>query len=310
MSNNERPTPTREVVVGVDGSPAAVQALRYAVAEAERLGTGVHVVHAVPTFVPMAPMYPLPVEDLTTAGRTVVRRTVEEAKIPPTVHVRTTLALQGAVPALVAASHDAVSVVLGADRRPVAARIFTGNVSTGVAASATMPVVTVPEDWPQHESTGTVLVGVKRPDHAAAVLAEGFAAAQARGASLVVMHAWRLPSGYDDVIMDRTSHREWEDRARHEMAAAVAEWRAAYPDVDVELRAVHDQASHARVHASGEVDEIVLVRRAHGVPSALHLGPTSRAVLAHADCPVRIVPARHAPQAPDLVLEDAGALTK
>lgn len=311
MSNNKKPTAvTRDVVVGVDGSPAGVQALRYAVAEAQRLRSGVQVLHAVPTFVPMAPMYPLPVEDLAIAGRTVLRRSVDEANIRSTVPVRTTLSHESAVPALVAAGRGAALVVLGADRRPVAARIFTGNVSTAVAASATVPVVTAPEDWSAHEATGKVLVGIKRVDHSAEVLAQGFAAAHARGASLVVMHAWRLPSGYDDVIVDRLSYREWEDRARQEMATTVAEWRTAYPDVDVELRTVHDQASHALVHASGEVDEVVLVRRAHGVPSALHLGPTARAVLAHADCPVRIVPASHALSTADLVLEDAGALTK
>lgn len=309
MSDNEKSmTSTHDVTVGVDGSPASVQALRYAVAEAERLGVGVHVVHAVQTHVPMVPRYSFPIEDLTAAGRNVLRRTIDEVDVPSAVRVRTTLSRMGAIPALVAASHEARSVVLGADRRPAAARIFTGNVSTGVAAASAAPVIAVPETWSTRESTGVVLVGIKRPDHSAELLAEAFATARSRGAAILVLHAWQLPDGYDDLIADRGTDTDWDDRARTEMEKALAESRAAWPDVEVELRSVHDQPAHALVRASAEVDEMVLVRREHGVPAALHLGPTARAVMAHTQCPVRVVPAGRRVPAPAVVLEDADAL--
>lgn len=311
MDKDRRPAAgDRDVVVGVDGSRAGVQALRYAVAEAGRLGTGVHVVHAVPTYVPMTPMYPLPIEDLTTAGRAVVQRTVTEAQVPESARLATSLSREGAVPALLGVGQDAPLVVLGADRRPVAARIFTGNVSTAVAASSRAPVVTVPETWPTGELTGTVLVGIKRPDGSPELLAEAFSTAQARGARLVVLHAWRLPSFYEDVVADRVAEAEWDDRAHEEVDRELQQWRVAYPDVHVEVRVVHDQPAHALVSASEWVDEIVLVRRPRGVPAALHLGPTARAVMANAHCPVRIVPADRALSTQDLVLEDAGELNK
>lgn len=309
MSDTKKSTTrTNDVVVGVDGSPASVKALQYAVAEAERLGARVHVMHAVQTYVPMAPMYPLPIEDLASAGRAVLQQVVDAAHAPSSVHVTTSLSRLGAIPALVAASRDARSVVLGADRRPAAVRIFTGNVSTGVAASSAAPVVAVPESWTSDDGTGVVLAGIKRPDHSAELLSEAFATARSRGAALLVLHAWQLASGYDDLIANHASH-EWDTRARDEMEKALEEWRVAYPDVEVEVRSVHDQPAHALVSASAEVDEVVLVRRAHGVPAALHLGPTARAVLAHAHCPVRIVPADRVLPTPDPALEDAGATT-
>ena len=121
-----------------------------------------------------------------------------------------------------------------------------------------------------------------------------------------MVHAWRLPSAYDDIIGDRVAYEEWDGRARVELEECLAEWRSAYPDVDVEVRAVHDQAAHALVAASYDVDEVVLVRRARGI----HLGATARAVMAHSDCPVRIVPADHVLRMPDLSLEDSGALSR
>lgn len=311
MSNNEESgAPGRDVVVGVDGSPASQRALRYAVAEAGRLETGLHLVHAVPLYLPMTPMYPLPLEDLTSLGRDLLRRKLADARAPDSMHLTTTLSRMGAVPALVAASKDAAVVVLGADRRPTAPRIFTGNVATGVAAGSSVPVITVPETWHSREAAGVVLVGIKRPDSSAQLLAEAFAIARLRTASLRVLHAWRLPSGYDDMIAHHADYTDWDERARKEVTRAVAEWQVAYSDVDVEISTVHDQAAQALVRASEEVDEIVLVRRAHGVPAALHLGSTARAVLAHAHCPVRIVPAGHRMDPPDPVLEAAGALTR
>jgi nucleotide-binding universal stress UspA family protein len=158
-----------------------------------------------------------------------------------------------------------------------------------------------------------VLASIKRPDRADGVLAEAFSLAETRGARLRVLHAWQLPGGYDDMIAHHAVN-DWDARARDELERAVAPWRAAHPGVDVEVRTVHDQPAHALVRASAEVDELVIVRKAHGmshgVPAALHLGSTARAVMAHAHCPVRVVPADLRSPTPDLVLEDHGAMAK
>jgi nucleotide-binding universal stress UspA family protein len=310
MSNTSRAAvETDNVVVGVDGSAASVNAVRYAVREAARTGSGLRVLHVLPEYAPNT--YPIPAEEVLATGREVLRSVLAEVgEIDPGVEVKRVLRRAARVPGLVSYARGARLLVVGADRRTTVARLLTGNTSTGVAASSAAPVVAVPETWVPDDRKGVVLVGVKNPAHATEVLGEAFALAGQRGDRLLVVHAWKLASGYDDIVVDRVAHEAWDDRARSELRNLVADWTPAYPEVEVELRVVHDQAAHALVEASGEADEVVLVRRAHGIPAATHLGSTARAVLRESACPVRVVPPGHGVAVPELVLEDAGAIRK
>lgn len=307
MSNANRPTHrTRDLVVGVDGTPGSAAALRYAVKEAARSGGKVDVFHVVPDYVPMAGMYPIVPDDLVDAGRTTLRATLSEVDTS-SAEVAAHLKRGGVVKTLTAAGEHALAIVVGSDRRPVSQRLLTGNVSTGVAARAAVPVVSVPETWRDDRETGTVLVAVKRPDQSDALMSEAFEVARRRGARLVVLHAWRFPSAYDDIIVsDPDTLAEWGERAMAEIEASVAPWRRSHPEVDVEVRNVHDHSAHALVTASEDADELVIVRRAHGFPAAAHLGSTARTVLLYAHCPVRVVPATDAHVIPGLHLEAAG----
>jgi nucleotide-binding universal stress UspA family protein len=313
MSNTNRPAHrTHDLVVGVDGTPGSAAALRYAVKEAARSGGTVDVFHVVADYVPMAGMYPISPDDLVAAGRTTLEATLSEvdsSSAPVVSHLKR----GGVVKTLTAAGEHALAIVVGSDRRPVSSRLLTGNVSTGVAARAAVPVVSVPETWQDDRETGTVLVAVKRPDQSDALMAEAFEVARRRGGRLVVLHAWRLPSAYDDIIVsDPATLAEWGERAMEEIEALVAPWRRSHPEVEVEVRNVHDHSAHALVTASEDADELIIVRRAHGFPAAAHLGSTARTVLLHAHCPVRVVPAAHVPVLPDLELdlEAAGTALK
>lgn len=309
MSYTHRTGPgSRRVVVGVDGSAASANALRYARAEAARHGVGVDVIHVVPDYSPIAGMYPVLPDELMAAGRAALRSAVAQVEDEPSdVATATHLQHGSVITTLAAAGEGSCGIVVGSDRRPVAMRLLTGNVSTGVAARASVPVVSVPDTWRADRSTGVVLVGVKRTDKAGALLAQAFAVAQQRHCRLLVLHAWRLPSGYDDLIADRAAFEDWEQRAQRELGRLVAPWQRRHPEVEVTFRIVHDQAAHALVEASSGADELVIVRRTHGIPAAAHLGSTARTVLLYAHCPVRVIPGVDAPLAPDLVLEGAGA---
>lgn len=316
MSNTSRPGHrTQDVVVGVDGTPASTNALRYARAEAARSGGRVDVFHVVPDYVPLG-LYTVAPDDLMEAGRAALDASVSRLEpVDDGVLVQSHLRRGAVVKTLTAAARDARELVVGSDRRPASLRLLTGNVSTGVAARSAVPVVSVPETWCADRATGTVLVAVKHPEHSEALMAEGFDVARRRGSRLIVLHAGRLPAAYDDIIAsDPHTLAEWDARAKRELEALVAPWQGSHGDIDVELRTVHDHSAHALVEASGEADELVIVRRAHGFPPAAHLGSTARTVLLYAHCPVRVVPAVDVPVPPDLDLdldlEAAGGVLK
>lgn len=294
------PVPTGEtphVVVGVDGSPASVRALTYARAEASRTGARLRVLHVLPDVEAFGAPFVVPEEDLRRAGRELVAEALAEAGID-TDEVDVVLRRGRPVGALLDAAREAELVVVGADQRSLAARVITGNTTAGVAAGSSATVVVVPEDRRDTEEGAPVLVGVEDPRHSFRVLGEACARAAALGTRLTVLHAWHLPTGYEDVIADRVAAAEWEARAHREIEPLVAEWTGVFPTVPVEVVVCHDQAAYALVRASQDCAELVLVRRSHGIPGARHLGATARAVLRAAHCPVRVVPSGHVVDVP------------
>lgn len=304
MTRTHPPAPQArpgDLVVGIDGSPGSLDAARYALAEAGRVGGRVRLVHVLPDYDAFGSSFLGVDAEVRAAGQAILDRALEAVGPPPAgVEVDLVLGRGPRVGALTSVARTAEALVVGADRRPVTSRVLTGNTTSGVAASSLAPVVVVPEGWRADERPAApVVVGVKNAGHARELLGTAFASAYARGRSLVLLHAWKLPSGYDDLIADRVAAEEWAAPARAEMRALLPEWEAAYPEVDVTVRVVHDQAAHALVEASRACGELVVVRRAHGIPAALHLGPTARAVLRAAACPVRVVP-------PGLVIAEPG----
>lgn len=299
----------RPVVIGVDGSEANAGALRYGVEEARRTGASVKLVHVVPDYVPISPMMPLTPSELTETGASVLRHAEEQVRqLAPDLEVEGWLH-HGTRPVQLAnAAERAQVVVVGRDNRPLLERLLRGDTAAGVAARSSVPMVLVPADWTPGPERGVVLVGVKSPSHSTALLGDAIGLAAERGAKLVVLHAWKLPSGYDDIIETRVAADDWRRQSIDEMEALLKDWRVSFPDVEVEIRVVHDHPSFALVEGSAEADVVVLVRRAHGVPAATHLGGTARAVLRSAHCPVRVVPPDAIGSIPGLVLEQAGAI--
>lgn len=295
------------IVIGVDGSRGSWAAIREGMREARRLHLPVRLVHVVPDHLPMSPVVPVTSTVLTETGREILSLAADEAQdIAPDLETDVELRHGARAVELAASAVGARALYVGTDERAGVDRLLRGNTSTGVAARAGCPVVVVPAD---HDPTprGAVVVGVKSPTHSSELLAEAFAAAEARGDRLVVLHAWKLPSGYDDIIVSRVAVEEWAERSTAEMEALLTEWRAGYPGVEVEIRVAHGDAAQELVSASASADLLVMVRRAHGVPAAMHLGGVARAVLRSAHCPVEVVPPGGVTAVPGLVVEQAGA---
>lgn len=138
------------VVVGIDGSPAAVAALAFAFDEATHHGWTVVALHAwdVPSYdlliVPNGPV-PVPLSDVADDE---IRLTAEVLagfrEDYPDVDVEERLVRGPAISSLVSASAEAAMVVIGTHGRGPALGALLGSVSNGLLHKAKVPVAVVP----------------------------------------------------------------------------------------------------------------------------------------------------------------------
>jgi len=305
-------TSTPPVVVGVAGSSGSLTAVGSAVAEAGRLGTGVRLVHVTPDYTPTTPMLPLIRDDFEQVGRRILREGAAlVGETDPSCETTSELRSGPTVSTLLEAAEDARLVVLGREHHSLAEAVFTGSTTIGAAGRATCSVVSVPPAWSAAEPRGRVVVGVRSPAHSTELLGRAFAAAEARGGRLVVLHAWKLPGSYDEIVEARTHARDRVKEIEGQIDPLLDIFRRSHPDVEVELAVVHEQPVRALLRAGDAADLMVIVRRAHGLPLTSHLGGTARALLNHAKCPIEVVPPQEVlAEMEGLVLEEAGVVQK
>jgi nucleotide-binding universal stress UspA family protein len=280
------------ILVGVDGSRSATDAVRWATAEAHRRHTGLRLVEAIgrppaqgePDARYVAPTYR---EVLLDAARARLDAAAQVAgEIAPDVLVTTAVLTDYPVPRLVTESRAAQLVVVG-DHGPAGGPgLLVGSVAAGVAAHAACPTVVVrgggvPADGP-------VVVGIDGSPVSEAATAFAFDAAAARHAPLVAVHAWQ-----DEMIGTSVELLvDWQaaEAEQHQLLAErLAGWGAKYPDVPVERVVVLDRPAHALRARSVGAQLLVVGSRGRGGFVGTVLGSVSRSVLHHAACPVAIV---------------------
>jgi nucleotide-binding universal stress UspA family protein len=286
------------IVVAVGLDPID-EALAFAGGEAARSGCGLHLVHVVHLLLAEGPETPLVAEtDLERAGRQTLNAALERAgDIVEGVPVTAELLEGGVVPTLVHSAKDARMIVL--ERRDLSTmmRVVTRSVSSGVAAHAHVPVVSVPSHWAPSRTRGdfpTVTVGVDVPKGAEPVLRAAAAEAKSRGAVLHVLHTWTFPVVYDDIILTRTETEDWNAHETAELQTLIDTLGDDFAGVPVQIAVRHGRAADALIEASRETDLLVIGRHDPLVPIGSHLGPIARAVLREADCPVLLVDPRPA----------------
>ena len=279
------------VVVGVDGTEDNLGALRFAATEATVLGAALKVVHVVPDHLPSAAAMPPTPEEMFAAGHAILRAAERVVRgLAPDLPIESWLQHGTRPLQLVWGAEGAMMLVVGRDGRSLIERLLRGDTATGVAARAEVPVVEVPAEWrpPPADAERVVVVGVEVLDRSATLLADGFTVAGKQRATLVVLHARKLPRAYSDTDA-RIAADEWVRQATLKLEDELRDWRARFPEVKVEICVVHEQPSDALIEASRQADLVVLARRDRGMPSATHLGSTARAVLRGAHCPVRVI---------------------
>ena len=157
---------------------------------------------------------------------------------------------------------------------------YVRSVTGGIGARVDIPVVSVPEGWTKQTGPSTVVAGIDDPEKRADVLAQAFAAARDRRATLLVLcTCWHPPQTHVD-------DPGWAQRAEDDLEHAITQLAATYPDVQVEIHVRNAQAGEALLEASRHADLVVVGRHTSLLPTGSHLGPIARSVLREADCPV------------------------
>ncbi len=290
MTQNSGPAHRGWVVVATDGRPEGTRAVMVAADEAARRQTVLLIVHIVPAYV-----YPVVENELSSLeqhGQDLLHSAKDAVlEAHPSLRVSVALVAGNRVSSIVDQAEGAALTVLAARPLSQAARIWTGSTSAGVVARTDSPVLVLPGDHEAHrDPTGRITVGVQSTQGARAVLEAGFAEAEAAGARLHVVHAWRLAGGYDDIIGGRGHGTEWAEQMAGDLSEQLAPLREAHPEVETDVEVVHGQAARVLVDASAGCDRLVVSKPTHGA-LLHHLGGTARALLRDATCPVLIVPA-------------------
>lgn len=293
-----RTTSDWPIVVGIDGSPEASHALRYAVREAEREGCYLWLVNAIHEIVPLAPMWPLLTSDtLVDVGHELLAeaQTVVEELSSNRVPVRVQAALGPAVDVLAAAGEHARLIVLGHRSPALMERIFTGSTTFGVAARASCPVLSVPRTLEQGEVQDRIVAAIDGTPISACVLEHAFATAAARSARLEIVHCWHLDPFYNYLIDEWSVQDEWRGQTHQVLDQLIADAASARPDVSFETVLEYADVTDSLVRHSKGADMLLLGRHGPGTRTAALvasvLGNVTRAVLQHAHCPVEVVPA-------------------
>ena len=290
---------TGPVLVGVDGSRSALDAVAEAARVAAARRRALRVVHAY--------VWPLlgvaldPVAGIAAAGaidadegglRQEADQFLAEAvaharQAQPGVQVTGQVVTGPAAPVLLEVARGACLVVLGDRGLGGFSGLLVGSIAIQLAAHAPCPVLVVRGGT---HPGGPVVVGVDTAGHADLALGVAVEEAALRGVPLVALSAWRrhLP-GRAAAATDEGGGSAVARAQEARLVEALAPWRERYPQVTVETVTVPARPAAALVEASERAQLLVVGARGRGGFTGLLLGSVSQAVVHHAACPVLVV---------------------
>ncbi|MEU6641508.1 universal stress protein [Saccharomonospora sp. NPDC046836] len=280
------------VIVGVDGSEASGQAVRWAAELAGQRRLPLRIVHAYGLsaryYSGDATLAAELHEAVEQGSAELVAAAAEQARATALIaDIGVATRDEAPTPVFIALSPDARMIVLGASGLGGFTGMLAGSTAMGTAASAACPVVVVrhPAGAAEPAAEGPVVVGVDGSPISERVIAVAFEEASARVAPLVAVHAW-LDAEYESVF-NRTHAFVTDDQ--RPLAERLAGWQEKYPDVQVEPVVVRERPRHQLIERSRAARLVVVGNRGCGGFTGSLLGSTSRALLRHAACPVLVV---------------------
>lgn len=150
----------------------------------------------------------------------------------------------------------------------------------------------MPSSDPQTTTSGApVVVGIDGSEGSLVALRAAASEARLRGAALEVVVVWHPGIvGSMPVFGVGTPVEEQLDELRRGLDGTLADEGLADSGLDVRRRVVNGHAAEALLQASSDAALVVVGSRGHGGVAGKVLGSVSQQVVAHARCPVMVVP--------------------
>lgn len=291
--DSETPTGSglADVVVGIDGSPAARTAAFWAAAEADRRSRTLRLVHATDTDRRTHRDDAESIRAVREAGRNLLAETADAVRQRfPDLTVAQEIDHHEPVAALLTAAGRRGTAVVGSRGLGGFSALLLGSVGLGAAARAEVPVVVVRGEAERPES-GSVTAAV-RDSADLEWLFLAAAEADIRKAALRIVSVWNVLAHIGTVATMLDDLDEIAQRRVHEMKALADRVRARFPGLIV---GHHVEAGTSipgvLIGASAHTDLIVMGRGRPSTGPGPHLGRVAHSLVHHAHCPVEIVPA-------------------
>ncbi|MFF3763941.1 universal stress protein [Streptomyces sp. NPDC001922] len=286
------------LVVGVDGSDSSLEAVDWAVDEAERHGLQLRLVHGSlweryegtrPSLATDRPAERILAEHIAaSAAERAQRRN-------PDVKVSSDVLAADPTTALLREGHEAFALVTGSRGRGMLGETLLGSVSLTVAARAVCPVIIVRGEDPARRDGLPVVLGVGERSVTSAAVRFAVAEAEVRNCPLHVVRAWRTPAheAVEHLLPTGDAPAPTpEQRATDQMDAALRGVGPVRDGAVVRRITAEGPAHKVLADASAEASLLVIgAPRSHG-HVGLQLGRVAHALLHHAACPVAVVPQR------------------
>ena len=287
-----------KIIVGVDGSDASIEALRWAAYEACRRGISVLIVscYSVPIYGIQEAGAHQTREDLAMfeKGAVVIVRQATElvAEIDPHVVVDVMTTLSAAAVAISEAAHAGDEIVVGATGHSGFMDGLLGSVTTGVVHRSHVPVIVVPAK-PAAAAGATmrkIVIGLDGSPASIAALDWAYEQALLTGAELTAVHGWIYPYPGQRTVV-RSARAQMQLDAMEQLKTALESLGVLLSSgpIHVHPRLVEKSAVGALLDEAKDADLVVIGSRGRGALRSTLVGSVSHSVAQHANCPVVII---------------------
>ncbi|OBH82155.1 universal stress protein [Mycobacterium sp. E2989] len=287
--------PPDAILVGVDGSAAALRAVRWAARTAVLRDAPLALVHVVdapsPEWFQVTALAGFSDWQETRARECIaaaVRAAGESEAGPP--QIDSQVLYSATIPTLIALSKAVAMVVVGyRGHGGFLVRSVLGSVSSGLVYHAHCAVAVIHDEDALVGSItrAPVLVGIDGSTASEAATAIAFAEASRRGVGLMAFHAWADPRVY--ALKGAYQDAKWDARLSEEeetLAERLAGWHERYPQVAVHRRIEIGEPARWLLEAAERAQLMVVGSHGRGGFPGMLLGSVGATVVNKAKVPV------------------------